>query len=323
MAAAEPQRGAGPLELMRRMPRVVVAGSLNMDLIVRAPKRPATGETVLGNEFRVLPGGKGLNQAIAAARMGAETHMAGRVGDDDFGRQLLALLDQEHIDRSRVAITPGIATGVGVITLVAGDNAIIVASGANMRLQPEDVDDLPLAPGDICLGQLEVPLETTAAAFRRARDAGARTLLNAAPACALPRTLLELVDILVVNEVELAALSGQALSEDSVTADIAAAARPLIGNERMVIITLGSRGALAVHRKGLDTAPGHRVPAVDTTGAGDCFVGVLAAALVAGASAKLALARANAAAALSVQRPGAAPSMPTTAELRQSGLCEV
>jgi ribokinase len=305
------------------MPRVVVAGSLNMDLIVRTPRRPATGETVLGDDFRALPGGKGLNQAIAAARMGAETHMVGRVGDDDFGRQLLALLDQERIDRSRVAVTPGIATGVGIITLVAGDNAIIVASGANMRLEPRDVADLPLSPGDICLGQLEVPLETTAAAFRRARDAGARTLLNAAPAHPLPHTLLELVDILVVNEVELAALSGQTLSEDSATADIAAAARSLVENERMVITTLGSRGALAVHREGLDAVPGHRVSAVDSTGAGDCFVGVLAAALVTGASYKLALARANAAAALSVQRPGAAPSMPTAAELRQSGLCAV
>lgn len=305
------------------MPRVIVAGSLNMDLIVRTPRRPVTGETVLGDDFRVLPGGKGLNQAIAAARMGAETHMAGRVGDDDFGRQLLALLDQERIDRSRVAVTPGIATGVAIITLVRGDNAIIVASGANMRLEPRDLADLPLAPGDICLGQLEVPLETTAAAFRRARDAGARTLLNAAPACTLPRTLLELVDILVVNEVELTALSGTAVGEDSATADIAAAARPLIENERMVITTLGSRGALAVHREGLDAVAGHRVSAVDTTGAGDCFVGVLAAALVAGASYKFALAQANAAAALSVQRPGAAPSMPTVIELRQSGLCEV
>jgi ribokinase len=301
------------------MPNVIVVGSLNMDLIVRAARRPATGETVLGQDFRILAGGKGLNQAVAAARLGAETHMAGRVGDDDFGRRLLAFLDHEHVDRTRVRVTEGIATGVAIISIVGGDNAIIVASGANMQLTPTDVADLPLQKGDICVGQFEVPPAATEAVFRRARAAGATTIFNAAPAQPLPATLLEATDLLVVNELELAAIAGKTIRDTTNLAAIADAARPLARDGRVVIATLGEHGAVAVDRDDAHAVPGRKVTVVDTTGAGDCFVGALAAMLASGTDRRTALDRANLAASLAVQRPGAAPSMPTLAEL-QKGL---
>ncbi len=300
------------------MPKVIVVGSLNMDLIVRTPRRPATGETVLGDDFRVLAGGKGLNQAVAAARLGAETRMVGCVGDDDFGRRLLAFLDQERVDRTDVRVTPDIATGVAVITVAADDNSIVVASGANMQLAPGDVADLPVRRGDICVGQLEVPPATTEAAFRLAHQAGATTILNAAPAQALPATLLHVVDLLVVNELELAAISGTAMAETISLAEIADSARRFARDNRVVIATLGEQGALAIDSDGAHEIAGRKVTVVDTTGAGDCFVGALAAMLAAGTDRMVALDRANAAAALSVQRAGAAPSMPTLAELQKA-----
>ncbi|TWT10554.1 ribokinase [Reyranella sp. CPCC 100927] len=300
------------------MPKVVVIGSLNMDLIVRAERRPATGETVMGSDFHVLPGGKGLNQAVAAARLGADTHMVGRVGDDDFGRRLRAFIAAERVGDAHVHASPGVATGVAVITLVDGDNTIVVASGANMLVTSGDVDALPVSQSDICVGQFEVPMATTEAAFRRARAAGARTLLNAAPAQALPPSLLEVVDILIVNEHELTILSGATITEASTDADIADAARRLVSSGRSVIATLGARGALAVDGNGVHLVAGHKVTVVDTTGAGDCFVGALAATLAAGTALPAALERATTAAAISVQRLGAAPSMPTLAELENS-----
>ena len=299
------------------MPKVIVVGSLNMDLIVRTPRRPATGETVLGDDFRILAGGNGLTQAVAAARLGAETHMVGRIGDDDFGRRLLAFLDQERVDRTRVRVTSDIATGVAIISVAAGDNAIIVASGANMRLAPGDVADLPLQRGDICVGQFEVPPATTEAVFRRGREAGATTILNAAPAQPLPAALLDVTDLLVVNELELAAISGTAMAETISLADIADSARRFARDNRVVIATLGEHGAIAIDRDGAHAIAGHKVTVVDTTGAGDCFVGALAAMLASGTDRMVALDRANAAAALAVQRPGAAPSMPTLAELQK------
>jgi ribokinase len=300
------------------MPKIVVVGSLNMDLIVRAPRRPATGETVMGDSFRILPGGKGLNQAAAAARLGADTHMIGRVGDDDFGRRFLTFLDDERVARAAVRVTPGVATGAAVVTLVGGDNAIIVAPGANMWLTPAEAADLPIAAGDICVGQFEVPLESTEAAFKQARLVGALTILNAAPAQVVPAALLDTVDILVINETELAALSGVPISDASADADIVNAARGLARGHRMVVATLGARGVIAVDSAAVHAIAGLPVPVVDPTGAGDCFVGALAAMLAQGVDRPTALARANVAAALSVQRPGAAPSMPTLDELNEA-----
>jgi ribokinase len=201
------------------------------------------------------------------------------------------------------------------VSVVSGDNAIIVASGANMALTPAEASDIAAARGDICVGQLEVPLPATEAAFRAARAAGALTVLNAAPAQALPGSLLDVVDVLVVNETELAALSDRAITASSNDDEILAAALKLAGDSGMVITTLGARGAVAVGRETVHRTPGHAVDVVDTTGAGDCFVGALAAALADGVDRHLAMERANAAAALCVQRIGAAPSMPTASQL--------
>jgi ribokinase len=300
------------------MARVIVVGSLNMDLIVRASRRPSVGETVLGDGFRILPGGKGLNQAVAAARLGAATHMTGCTGDDQFGRELLAFLGREGVDCARVRRVADVATGVGIVMLADSDNAIIVAPGANMMLTAAEASAHSAQRGDICVGQLEVPLAATEAAFHLARVSGAMTILNAAPAQRLSDSFLEVTDLLVVNESELKAMSGRHIDEASPDSDIVTAARMLARDRRGVIATLGARGAIAVDGAAVVSIPGRKVQVVDTTGAGDCFVGALAAFLADGADRRTAIYQANDAAALSVQRPGAAPSMPTISQLRNA-----
>jgi ribokinase len=297
------------------MPKLVVLGSINMDLVVTADRFPGPGETIAGTGFARYPGGKGANQAVAAARLGASVAFVGAVGDDPFGVVLTAGLAEAGIDTSRIRTLPGIPTGTAVITVAAAENTIVVVAGANGAIRPEDVADLPVSSGDSVMAQLEVPLPAIRAAFERARAAGARTVLNAAPALDAARDILPLVDLLVVNEHELALMAGMPVDAGDPDSLAAAAARLAQTGTGTVVVTLGAAGAVAFagdHRVG---APGHRVAAVDTTGAGDCFVGALAAELARGTDLAQALRFANAAAAVSVGRPGAAPSMPTRPEV--------
>ncbi len=278
-----------------------VVGSLNLDLVARVPHLPAAGETVLGGALARHHGGKGGNQAVAAARLGAPVAFYGAVGDDGFGAELVASLAVEGVDTGGVLRAPG-ASGCALISVADdGENAICVLPGANAAA-PLPPPDWPTALRLLLL-QLEVPLPTVTAWARAARAAGVPVLLNAAPMARLPAALLRAVDLLLLNEGELQALGVQGARE-------AAALGP-----RSVVVTRGAQGALAWHEGREWHQPALPVPAVDTTGAGDTFSGALAAALWQGRPFGEALARAAAAASLACTRIGARAAMPTADEL--------
>ena len=294
------------------MGRVVVCGSINMDVVVQSTRQPAIGETILGATVALLPGGKGSNQAIAAARLGAATEMLGAVGDDAFGHELRAVLAREGVETKGVKVLPKSATGVALIQVTGGDNAITVASGANALVGERMVSRAPRR-GETWVFQFEIPVATNEALMHRARAAGARTILNLAPMVRHPAQLLKLVDIAVLNEIELAQATGARITAKSAQRDIVAACRKL--GAPIAIVTLGSRGAIVVTPQEATALPGFKSKVVDTTGAGDCFVGALAARLSAGADLIDAARYANAAASCSVERLGATPSMPSPREV--------
>jgi ribokinase len=298
------------------MGRVVVAGSINMDVVATASRHPRLGETVAGSAVRYFPGGKGANQAVAAAKLGAPTTLIGRLGTDAYGKELRTFLAAQGVDLSFVQDTSDAHTGTAVITLANADNTIVVVPGANALVSATDVTAPALAKGDIAVSQFEIPLPAIGAFFTQARAAGATTILNPAPAIEFSRKLLDLVDILILNETELGFLTRTELHDTEDHARFIEAARSLpIGRDKIVCVTLGQRGVLAlVHDEPLIVA-GRAVEAVDTTGAGDCFVGAVAAQLAGGKSIGDAIAYANAAASICVQRMGAAPSMPTEEEV--------
>ncbi|MGD1826427.1 ribokinase [Chromobacterium violaceum] len=288
------------------MTRVLVVGSINMDLVVTARRMPKLGETLLGDGFATHPGGKGANQAVAAARLGAEVALLGCVGDDAFGRDLRAHLEREGVDCRGVATVAG-PTGIAAITVSGGDNAILVVPGANHQLTPAHLDAAEQAfiDSDVVLTQLEIPL----AAVRRAAELAARhkkpLLLNPAPAVPLPEELLQRVTLLTPNEHEFLTM----LAQPDADWRALLAERP-----GKLVMTHGKHGAyFALARGQLRHQPGFEVQAVDSTGAGDTFNGALAAFLPLGL--EEAVRRANAAGALSVTRPGAQGGMPTLAEL--------
>ena len=297
------------------MGRVFVAGSINMDVVATADRHPRVGETVAGREVLYFPGGKGANQAVAAARLGAKTTLIGRLGKDAFGVELRAFLGAQGVDLGSVR-EADTHSGTAIITVAASDNTIVVIPGSNALVSADDVASVPLAKGDVAVSQFEIPLPTIAAFFQRARGAGATTLLNPAPAQSMSAELLALVDILVLNETELGFLAGTELSDDDEAAKIIDVARNLQARaDQTICITLGKRGVLALAGREEFAVPGRVVKAVDTTGAGDCFVGALASQLADGQPLRAALAFANAAASISVQHMGAGPSMPTAAEV--------
>jgi ribokinase len=298
------------------MGRVFVAGSINMDVVATAGRHPKVGETVAGQAVHYSPGGKGANQAVAATKLGASTTLIGRLGVDAFGQQLRTFLAAQGIDLALVKDTPDIHTGTAIITIADADNTIVVVPGANALVSTEDVAAPVLAKGDVAVSQFEIPLPTICTFFKRARTAGATTILNPAPATACGPDLLELVDVLVLNETELGFLAITELGdEDPPARFVEAASRLQVGTNAIVCVTLGKRGILALVNGEASMIAGRAVKAVDTTGAGDCFVGALAAQLASGAAIRDALVYANAAASISVQRMGAAPSMPTAAEV--------
>lgn len=294
------------------MGRVVVCGSINMDVVVQSARAPAQGETLLGATVSLLPGGKGSNQAIAAARLGAATEMVGAVGDDPFGRELRSVLARNGVGAKGVRLLPKVATGVALIQVTRGDNAITVASGANMRVAARNVQRAPRR-GETWVFQFEIPVATTEALMRKARAVGARTILNLAPMVDHPARLRKLVDIAVLNEIELAQVTGAAITRRSSQADIVGACRQL--GPAVVIATLGARGTIVVEIDRATALPAFKAKVVDTTGAGDCFVGALAARLSGGAHLLDAARYANAAASCSVERLGAGISMPRPREV--------
>jgi ribokinase len=289
-------------------------------MVVKMPHLPAPGETVLGGEFVMAAGGKGANQAVAAARLGAEVTFVARIGQDIFGEQALAGFKREGLITEYVTADPTAASGVALIVVDAtGENSIAVASGANACLSPDDVQRAQNAikAADVLLLQLETPVETVLAAARTAHQAGVRVILNPAPAPAnpLPSELLACVDVLTPNENELALLAGASTSVEQ------AAGQVLNQGVETVIVTLGAKGALIVTQDARQTVPGFLVDAVDTTAAGDAFNGGLAVALA--ESKELAMGKelteavrfANACGALATTRLGAQPSLPTRDEV--------
>jgi ribokinase len=303
--------------------RVFVAGSINMDVVATADRHPEIGETVAGREVLYFPGGKGANQAVAAAKLGAATTLIGRVGTDAFGRELRAFLAAQGIDLAFVRDTPEAHSGTAVITVADADNTIVVVPGANALVGAADVAAAVLAKGDVAVSQFEIPLPTIEAFFKRARAAGAVTILNPAPAVAFDGALLDLVDILILNETELGLLAKAELRDTDDHARFVEASRSLqIGKDNVICATLGSRGVIALVNGEPVIIPGRAVKALDTTGAGDCFVGAVAAQLATGRSIRDALDYANIAASICVQRMGAAPSMPTAAEVSTRGPAE-
>ena len=286
------------------MGSVVVVGSINMDLVVRVEHLPRPGDTVLGDRVLAIPGGKGANQAAAAARLGATVRMIGRVGDDAFGSQLIAGLRDDGVDVSTVAIDRSEPSGAALIVVeTGGENTVTVAPGANARLGAEELASVRrvVRRGDVVLLQLEIPLDTVRQAVSAAREAGARVVLNAAPSAALTGSTVPEVDVLVLNEREADDLGG----------------RELLRSAPAVVVTLGEAGSM-LYEDGLDTpVEPRKVEAIDATGAGDAFVGALAFALARGESLVEAARLGGAAGAAAATRLGARPSLPYPNDLKR------
>lgn len=315
-------------------PRIVVVGSLNMDLVVSAERMPLVGETIEGKEIHYIPGGKGANQAVGCARLGADTAMIGAVGDDGFGAQLLDALVREGIDAGAVARLAGTSTGTATILHTPQDNCIVIVPGANGLVTPEAVEAQRrlIEAADLVLAQLEIPLPAVERALAIARAAGVATVLNPAPARALPDELVRLADWMTPNETEFAALYGSplaapddAVSDDAVSDD-GAPDVPLDALERAIIdwqerrgcrlvVTLGGRGAALVEDGRLHVVPAPKVTPVDTTGAGDCLNAAFSVRLASGRPPLEALGYAVRAASVSVTRFGAQAGMPTPDEV--------
>jgi ribokinase len=287
-----------------------------MDLTLRTARLPLPGETLAGQSFQTGFGGKGANQAVMAAQLGGLVRMIGSVGRDLFGEQILSHLRALDIDTRAIRIDDERPTGVAVIVVDdAAQNSILLVPGANYGLTVQDVETAAdaIRQSQILIAQLEVSVEATVAAFRLAKAAGVFTILNPAPAQPLPGELLRQTDLCVPNEPEAEQLTGQPAS--TLSGAEAAARRLLARGSQAVIVTLGRQGCLAVDEEGADHLPAPAVAAVDTTGAGDAFVGSLAVFLAAGLPLRQAARRAGMAAALSVTRPGAQSSFPSQAEV--------
>ncbi len=301
------------------MGSVYVVGSVNTDLVVRTPRFPAAGETVVGEAFATYGGGKGANQAIAAARMGARVGLVGAVGDDPYSEQRLADLVGDQVDIATVARRPGVSGGVALILVTqSGENAITIVPGANGTVTSDEVEAAlrgRLGPGDVVCAQLEVPTPAVHAAMGIGREAKATTVLNAAPYRPDVREMLDLVDVLVVNDLEARQLAGVE-SEDIAVMEVVERLQGL--GARNVIVTRGSRGALFVLREARFGVPAPQVQVVDTTAAGDAFIGALVALLAEGQDWEVLAPRAVWAGALAVQRAGAQPSLPRRVEVEEA-----
>ncbi|MEX0144761.1 ribokinase [Massilia sp. LMS1-1-1.1] len=300
---------------------IVVIGSINMDLVLRVPRMPLPGETLTGGAFRTIPGGKGANQAVACARLSGKVAGAQQVamvaclGDDAFGATLRAALVGDGIIDSHITTLPGVASGIASILVDDnGQNSIVIAGGANDLLSPAHIDAAKelIEQADIIVLQLETPMATVVHAIKLARSLGKTVVLNPAPAASLPEGVLELVDYLIPNEIEAAMLAG--VSPEGADVKALAAALQKLGSDN-VIITLGSKGVHAALYGGDFTFPAEAVKAVDTTAAGDTFIGGFVAGLASGMDEAEAIQQGQRAAAWSVTKPGAQTSIPHLHEL--------
>jgi ribokinase len=298
-------------------PKIVVVGSANTDFVLGVPELPSRGATVLGNEFRVVRGGKGANQAVAAARLGADVTFVARLGTDSFGDEALAAYREEGIRTDFIVRDPGIHSGIALIMVNPdGENVIGVGPGANSHLTPEDVQAASTAirDADCVLLQLEIPVQAVQAAAEIAHRHQVRVILNPAPAQKLPREILQSIDYLTPNETEAALLAGE--DPSGIGPDSLPRLASLLGVPNLVI-TLGARGACILQDGQNSVVPTFPITPVDTTASGDAFNGALAVALARGEDLSQAVKYANAAGAITATRPGAQPSLPTRKELDQ------
>jgi len=293
------------------MPDILVVGSLNADLVVRAPRFPQPGETISGEDLQVIAGGKGANQAVAAARLGSSVSMLGRVGKDSFGDLLVDNLKSNHVDAQLVQRDDA-STGTAIIIVDSnGQNSIILSAGANGKVSAEDLASFP--DHKLLLLQLEIPLETVLSAAKRAHENGLRVILNPAPAQVIPTELVALADFIIPNETELSLLTGMDVKDVSSTEQ--AAHVLLQRGAKSVIVTLGSKGALIVSNTQVTHVDTYKVNVVDTTAAGDAFIGGFATALLKNKSLEEAVRYGCACGALATTKFGAQPSLPTKEEV--------
>ena len=297
------------------MADIVVVGSLNADLVVRSPRFPAPGETIRGEDLATIPGGKGANQAVAAARLGARVAMIGCVGADAFGATLIENLKQNNVDVRHVLRDGSAATGTAIIIVDSnGQNSIILSPGANARVSESDIEPAVLAGAQLLLLQFEIPMEAVLYAARLAKQKRVRVILNPAPAREIPEELLKTVDFILPNESELALLAQKKITDK---ASLEAAAHALVSRGAAnVIVTLGEKGALLMGRHTKKYIPSYKVKPVDTTGAGDAFIGGMATALLHRKSPQDAVKYGCACGALATTKFGAQPSLPTAQEVR-------
>jgi ribokinase len=302
------------------MGRVLVAGSINMDIVATAPRHPRIGETLMGDAVDHFPGGKGSNQAVAAARSGVPTSLVAVVGQDEDGERLRDFLIESGVSDAHVRTASDSPSGTAIIVVAGGENAVVVVSGANALLGPSDVERVPIKPDDVLLSQFETKEETILAFFERGKSAGARTLLNPSPQRECSDRLLGLSDVIVVNELELEQYSASLGIDGDVTDVLEALGRIAQRRDQAVVVTLGGRGCLVARGGATTHVAGRPVKAIDTTGAGDCFLGNIAGQLVRGAALEAAAALANVAASICVTRMGAGSSMPTEHEIARAAL---
>ena len=293
-------------------PTLLVVGSLNMDLVVRAPRVPGPGQTLVGHGFQTIPGGKGANQAVASARLGAKTFMIGRAGGDDFGKALLANLKASGVLTDFLRVDSSESSGIAVIIVDdSGENSIVVAPGANGKVTPKDVCAAQAAwdKASHVVMQLEIPLDAVEAALDMAREKGVTSILDAGPAMKVPMSLLRKADLLSPNESETEALLGCKVTDIASAKE--AAKRFLDEGARTIVLKLGDQGCLVATESSLTHIPAYPVKAIDTTAAGDAFTAALAVSLAEGKALLDAARFANAVGALAVATFGAQPSMPT------------
>lgn len=297
------------------MADILVVGSLNADLVVKSPRFPQPGETISGEDLQIIPGGKGANQAVAAARQGVKTAMLGRVGSDSFAPFLVDNLKANQVDTSHVIVDSS-ATGTAIIVVDAnGQNSIVLSPGANGNVSPADIDSASFLNSKLLLLQLEIPTPTVLHAAQQARANGLTVILNPAPAKPLPAELISTVDILIPNESELSLLTGLPVT-DPASAE-KAAKEILKQGVKTVIVTLGSKGALLVTAQQTTQVDTYKVNVVDTTAAGDAFIGGFASALLSGKSLKDSVRYGCACGALATTKFGAQPSLPTKEEVEK------
>lgn len=295
------------------MPDILVVGSLNADLVVRVSRFPQPGETISGEDLQTIPGGKGANQAVAAARQGVSVAMLGRVGNDSFGPELIHNLKQNGVDTAHVQIDEASSTGTATIVVNSeGQNYIILSPGSNGKVVATDTDPINFSEYKLLLLQHEIPMEAITSAARRAEESGLRVLLNPAPARPLSDELIARADFILPNETELSLLVDQPVND--IPSAEAAAKTLLERGAQTVIVTLGAKGALIVDHKATTHIPAFPIEAVDTTAAGDAFIGGFAARLLESASLQEAVRYGCACGALAATRFGAQPSLPTREE---------